>query len=309
MAYEQMYVCKECGQYVTINPEKSLKGCPHCKGELQYIPGDPKKLNQLSYEQIEVKTAETATYMHEQTKKAGTDETTANTRSKRPGCMATIIGSLVSVLICYMAFFLVNSGRNLLHSVDPFQMKTDLSLNEIVEQGQPLPEDSYVRLDVRWISGPFAEETETRSMEDSSVKMTAAVDYYYHVVLEDFTMIALKAANTRELETLDRLVEWFWSVDGYQMDGETVTVYGKLERMLDSNLIRFYSEDLSVFGLSGASDEVHYMVLDTTEGRYGAAVLAVCAVLVVVLIVLIKKTHKENKAADEAKHGIHSSEA
>ena len=40
MEYKQLYLCRKCQSWYGMNPEESLKGCPDCKAELEYVPVD-----------------------------------------------------------------------------------------------------------------------------------------------------------------------------------------------------------------------------------------------------------------------------
>lgn len=229
----------------------------------------------------------------------------------RSGCLASAVIRMLSMLVCLAVFVGISNGKNWLHQNDVLQRKADISLNEWIEQGQELTPESYVSFDVRWVVGPYAEETHTRnysvgdrsyssSKTDSGVEAVEAVDYFYYVVLEDWTIMTLKASAKAEVEKLNQLSEWLLSVDGYPMDGETFTVYGKLEDMPSGDIRSFYNEYLSIFGFSSNDPEVRYLMLDTTEGRYGAWLLTGLAVLLVVVIVLIVKQVKRNKQEQNA---------
>ena len=38
MEFKQLYVCQDCKTFNSANPEKTLNGCPECKGKLVYVP-------------------------------------------------------------------------------------------------------------------------------------------------------------------------------------------------------------------------------------------------------------------------------
>ena len=49
--FKQLYVCKDCEQWFSGNPEKTLKGCPHCKGKLVYVPVNYEKYKAMDDEE------------------------------------------------------------------------------------------------------------------------------------------------------------------------------------------------------------------------------------------------------------------
>ena len=81
-------------------------------------------------------------------------------------------------------------------------------------------------------------------------------------------------------------------------NGETLKVQGKLEEMKDTELRRYFSEDLQeIFGISPNDPAVRYLVLDTTEGRDGILlILAAAAVALLLIVVIIKKAKKKAPA-------------
>ena len=72
----------------------------------------------------------------------------------------------------------------------------------------------------------------------------------------------------------------------------------KLEEMKDTELRRYFSEDLQeIFGISPNDPAVRYLVLDTTEGRDGILlILAAAAVALLLIVVIIKKAKKKAPA-------------
>lgn len=53
MEFKQLYVCKECRSFCTINPEKASKGCPNCKGKMVYVPVSISKYDQMTDQERE----------------------------------------------------------------------------------------------------------------------------------------------------------------------------------------------------------------------------------------------------------------
>lgn len=49
--FKQLYVCKDCEQWFSGNPEQTLKGCPHCKGKLVYVPVNYEKYKAMDDEE------------------------------------------------------------------------------------------------------------------------------------------------------------------------------------------------------------------------------------------------------------------
>ena len=115
---------------------------------------------------------------------------------------------------------------------------------------------------------------------------------------DGLSLMALKAQNAQVNETLERMSDWLMSVDGFPYGGETLKVQGKLEEMKDTELRRYFSEDLQeIFGISPNDPAVRYLVLDTTEGRDGILlILAAAAVALLLIVVIIKKAKKKAPA-------------
>lgn len=53
MDFKQIYVCKGCRSFYSVNPEKSLKGCPECGGEFVYVPFSYNKYSAMTDQEKE----------------------------------------------------------------------------------------------------------------------------------------------------------------------------------------------------------------------------------------------------------------
>lgn len=114
------------------------------------------------------------------------------------------------------------------------------------------------------------------------------------------TLMTVKSANKAEVETLDRMSEWLLGVDGFPTNGETFTLQGKLEKMTQSDLLKEYKSNLSIFGLTENDPDVRYLVLDTTEGREGMYIGIVIVVAAIVIALVIRSRGKKKKAQEAA---------
>lgn len=211
-----------------------------------------------------------------------------------------VLRTVIAVVLVGAAAFLFTTGSRWLNENNPLQRSAKIALDDYVNSAKEFPAGEYVSLNTRWVIGPFATETSTSTT--NGIKATSGVAYYYFLVLEDETVMAAKTENVREREVLDRMSDWLLAVDGYPMNGETLTLQGKLSKMTDKDTVRLYNENLySVFGLSANDPAVRYLVLDTTAGR-GAIyfIIAGGAAVLILAFVLIGKNRKKARARAQA---------
>ena len=211
-----------------------------------------------------------------------------------------VLRTVIAVVLVGAAAFLLTTGSRWLNENNSMQRGAKIALDDYVNGAREFPVGEYVSLNARWVIGPFA--TETTTSTTNGIKATSGVAYYYFLVLEDQTVMAAKTENVREREALDRMSDWLLDADGYPMNGETITLQGKLSKMTDKDTVRLYNEDLrSVFGLSANDPAVRYLVLDTTAGR-GAVyfIIAGCAAALILAFVLISRMKKKARARAQA---------
>ena len=212
---------------------------------------------------------------------------------------STILRYLIAIVLVGVAGFLVTTGFRFLNAHNAMQKEAKIALEDSLSSGQELPVGEYVSYEARWVLGPFVTETETNSTNGISATLSE-LSYYFLILEEDdgLSLMALKAQNAQVNETLERMSDWLMSVDGFPYGGETLKVQGKLEEMKDTELRRYFSEDLQeIFGISPNDPAVRYLVLDTTEGRDGILlILAAAAVALLLIVVIIKKAKKKAPA-------------
>ena len=209
------------------------------------------------------------------------------------GCFSSVIRYFVVALLSVALIRGLSGGLNLIHRSNNTQRQADISLNEYIDQEKAFPEDEYVSLELRWVIGPYAEETSTMSSGYSEEGFTTGVDYYYYAILEDWTVMTIKAANSAEVARLDSMSEWLLGVEGYPTDGETITLQGTLKPLKDQDVLAIFKEHLSIFGLSETDSEVRYLMLDTNAGRETLYIgVAVAVVGVIAAVMLYKNVRK-----------------
>ena len=210
-----------------------------------------------------------------------------------------LLRAVVIILLVGGIGFLVTNGIRLFDEHNSMQKEAKIALEDSLSSGQELPVGEYVSYEARWVLGPFVTETETNSTNGISATLSE-LSYYFLILEEDdgLSLMALKAQNAQVNETLERMSDWLMSVDGFPYGGETLKVQGKLEEMKDTELRRYFSEDLQeIFGISPNDPAVRYLVLDTTEGRDGILlILAAAAVALLLIVVIIKKAKKKAPA-------------
>lgn len=223
---------------------------------------------------------------------------------KFAGFGSALLRYVIGIVVAMVIFYLFSEGGNLLRQNNNSQRKAEISLNDYIDQGKEFPEKEYVSLNVRWVIGPYATETTTSTYgprgSSGGLTATTGVNYFYYVVLDDMTLMTIKSANNAEVETLDRMSEWLLGVDGFPTNGETFTLQGKLEKMTQSDLLKEYKSNLSIFGLTENDPEVRYLVLDTTEGREGMYIGIVIVVAAIVIALVIRSRGKKKKAQEAA---------
>ena len=205
-----------------------------------------------------------------------------------------ILRYVIGFLVIGAFGFVLTNGTRFLNENNSMQREAKIALEDYISTGRDLPIGEYVSLEARWVLGPFATETSTSST--NGIKATSGVAYYYFLLLEDETVMALKTENLQEREVLDRMSDWLVSVDGFPMNGETLKVQGKLTDMKDKDLTAMYKEYLSdIFDLQPDDPTVRYLVLDTSSGREQLYLIIVAGIVLLVLaVVFIRRGKKKN---------------
>ena len=214
---------------------------------------------------------------------------------KKTSSLLRIILGLVAVGV---VSFLLTNGIRILNENNSLQRGAQIELEDYINSGEEFPVGKFVSLETRWVIGPFATETSTSSR--NGIKATASVEYYYFLVLEDHTIMALKTQNKTEKATLDRMSNWLLSVDGFPTNGETIKLQGKLKTIKDNDLLNLYRSGLaSTFALSSDDPAVRYVVLDTTAGREQVYIIII-GITVVLMVVYQVRRKLKNRARREA---------
>ena len=217
-------------------------------------------------------------------------------------------GSFLGLIIGIVILGLVGWGlTNLYRTIDEnnnSQKQADISLNEYVDSGKDLPVGEYVSLDVRFVAGPYATNTHTETTNYIFTATTAEDDYYV-VMLEDNSIISVCTANKAEKEKLNKLAEWWNSVDGTPMTGEVVRLQGDLKEMGKSSdnekeLMDYYKSFLQSADVSPYDQRVHYVYLDTKTGRTSYIGWVIGGAAVLILILWFRSRSKKKKAAADA---------
>lgn len=303
MSQERLFICRNCQQWSVASPKS--KTCPYCKGDLFLVP-----INMDQYSNW----TENQRQGFKQNYLAGKYEGTlptfqpkasgyaGGTEKKKSGCGGAILAMMIRVLIGVGIFFLLTAGINWVNQNNNMQRKADTYLNDIVSVGGMAEKGDYVRLSTRWVYGPFAEETQTYSYgsRSSSSGLTATVNtiQYYYVWLDDGSIMAIKTSNADEIEALDRMSNWFLSVDGFPTTGEVLTLNGTLKEIKAGDLKGYYADGLGLFGRDVFSEDVHLLMLDTSTGREMFYILLVgAAVIVIVVLVVVSKSKKKRDRA------------
>ena len=213
-------------------------------------------------------------------------------------------GAVIRYLIAIVAVALVGGIFNLVHSNSALLTKTKdtRDLNEIIEKGEDFPEGEYVSLNIYWTFGQYAGSTQEISVGHSKSGFTSGNDYYYLIMLEDYTLMSLKVSDNSIIRALDAQAERLQKADSLEELRESVNVTGKLSVLDDGEIKEYYQETLTLLGVDFENNEICRMyVLDTTSIP-GRNLLIMCAaiagvVLILILIAVIFSKKKEKNSA------------
>ena len=200
----------------------------------------------------------------------------------------SILYYIIGFILVGVLGLLLTNGTRFLDEHNNSQKTAKIALEDYTSTGRDFPVGEYVSYEARWVIGPFA--TETKSRTTNGVTATAGVSSYYFLVLDDMTVMAMKVNNANDTEQLNQMSNWLLSVDGFPTNGRTLKVQGNLKEIKDQELLSYYREDLySIFELSSSDPAVRYLLLDTTAGRDGIYLFILGAVAVLILIAVISK--------------------
>jgi len=223
-------------------------------------------------------------------------------KTNKGGAAGFIILRAVLGLLLVVVFAGVS---NFLHANSKLLRRTKTQdLNEIIQNGEDLPEGEFVSLKVRFPLGQYAEESHKLTYGGSSSSgdggFTSGMDYYYLVFLEDYTFLSVKVSNNEEVKALDTLYDdlnAMESINSFDDLSNYVELSGRLEKMTDSELIGYYKEAVSYLDVDENSEYVRMYELDTTAiPTQNIVILVVCAaVLIGAIMLFFRLRKKKNK--------------
>lgn len=213
-----------------------------------------------------------------------------------PGCLNSI-GRYAIVLLVSIAFFYAVTGFNRWFTAkNNFQKNAEFHLNTVIESGSELPVGEYVDLEVRWVLGPYATGTQSRTLSEYNLSATVKETNYYYVILENETLISVATANDSEKLKLNRMSDWLLESDGFPADGETFLLRGNLIKMPNGELMDLYQKHAEdIFGVPNDSPSLQKIILDTDAGRERGETLASGIVVVFIVAVVCFVLYKRKK--------------
>ena len=195
-------------------------------------------------------------------------------------------------------------GFNFLHSNTKYlQYTKTVDLNEVVKQGQAFPEGKFVSYKVYFPVGCYAESTSTMTVgsSGSGTGFQTGKDYYYLVILEDYTLMSVKVANEKDVAELDRLMEAIdqrSDIDDFSTLTDYLELTGKLDTLTNLEIKGYCKDMAGLLGVDSESQDLRMYVLDTTAVPGSSIMLIVGAIAgIIVLIVIIIKTRKKSGQA------------
>lgn len=183
-----------------------------------------------------------------------------------------VLRCAVAMLLGIVGFKAIYGGINAVDQSRSLQQQAEISLNEALEQNQPLPVGEYVSFDVRWVFDSYATNTRTRTYgdnEDKPLAKSETVEYYYLILADDLTLMSVATVNEEEIRALNSLTEQTISqilAGGLSEEGDSFLLQGKLIEMDNPEWKSIYEETLEDYGLF-VPEMVRYLVLNTGYGR------------------------------------------
>ncbi len=205
--------------------------------------------------------------------------------------------NFITLIITFILIGVIGSlGTSLFRYIEDHngnQKEAKISLNELIKEGKDIPTGEYVGVDVRWVLGPYATNTET--VQRNGIKTTSSVENYYYLILDDMTIMSVKSRNADEVAKMDAMTKWLTNVDGFPTDGEVLHLQGNIEKITNSELLKYFDENLNWLGLTKSSAQVKHLNLNTTVGRSGVYVWVFAAVAVVVIVIIVMRRKKKKQ--------------
>ena len=231
-------------------------------------------------------------------------------KTNKSGAAGFIILRAVLGLLLVVVFA---GASNFLHANSKLLRRTKTQdLNEIIQNGEDLPEGEFVSLKVRFPLGQYAEESHKLTYGGSSSSgdggFTSGMDYYYLVFLEDYTFLSVKVSNNEDIRALDNLYDELnamESIGSFDDLSNYVELSGKLEKMTDSELISYYKEGVSYLDVDENSEYVRLYELDTTAiPTQNIIILVVCVAAVIGAVYLIFRLQKKKKKEEGMSYSV-----
>lgn len=170
------------------------------------------------------------------------------------GIAGGVGGLIVRIVVGIAVVGLLTGGGILLKSNSRLFRNTDyLDLDAALEQNQELPQGKFGQVTAAYILDVFALGSE--SVSTWGIKMKSGEEQYYMAVIRDGSVISVKVNDKTEIAEMEALANQFW--DYVEEDKEFLEIpdyilKGKVSRLEEQKLKRYYDERWDELGLEGA---------------------------------------------------------
>lgn len=232
--------------------------------------------------------------------------------AKNGGFGGRILGLLVYIIVGIVIIAIFSGGQNWLHQHNGFLRQGDApSLNEMRARGEDFPEGQFVSLEVKGVLGSYA--TNTSSTETHGAKFQTGMDYYYLVLLDDFTLMTVIACDQEDIRQLDALVEAVNDYSGNTLFTDpsfpSYTITGKVQELTNKDVLRYFNEALGYAGLNNAYFTVTHYAVNASDVRTDRVLLYIVLPIAALILIAIL-IHRRNKRIrdEEARYQRESAE-
>ena len=209
------------------------------------------------------------------------------------------------VILMVAVIAIVAAGSSFIHSHSGILRNTKdaIDLNEIINNGEDFPEGEYVKLRISFPVGCYAENTSSLTVGDSNSGFESGKDYYYMIMLDDYTLMSVKVSDQGDVDDLESFIDHINEAgDSYVNDGsDYVELAGKLTTLTDSQVLQYYYEMLEYMELDRNEDYARTYLLDATAVP-GCSILIIVAVIAAVIaaFIIFSAVRKKKKAQTAA---------
>ena len=218
-------------------------------------------------------------------------------KGKKSGKGAAVLALIGRYLIGFLLVALAAGMMNVFHQHSDFLTRGEsLDLTEHADFGSGVPVGEFVRVKASFILDKIATETDTMN------GISTSEDSYYCVILNSGDAIAVKAASVNTIAVLDKGQNETLDYLAGELDYfDDIPLEGKLIRMTNTELIRYFDNYVADMGFDDQDSAIHpqKVVLDMTATRTENILLYIVlpigiAVAALIVVAVVRKRHAKN---------------